>query len=442
MDIRLPYSKRKRYLTGVDWSVNTLDSLSKQATGHGNSSQIVFSLGGALDPETLRATLRGLFEAHPVLTGRVGRDWNLCPYWRMGRPRAQAVPLSVESGGDEPLERILPRFHRHVNAPFASQRDHLHFHLVQQGPHRSWLGMHFDHRLLDAFGAEVFMELVHRAWSGLENPYAARDPLTKQAHLDQWARRFVAGRNVNRRLLNLTRGGVANFPIPPVRAPRDTRFEHIFFEPGESARILNAAERESGFLMVLPSLLARALRAVHRLAARRGRAVDHYVVPVSVVRRNPDAVWEDLFFNQMSFVIFQVPVRLAETGDELVACLRDQLYEQVKSGLPEDFYHASMLTRIAPLALMRLVAKLPAAGKVGTIVFACLKESGYSLPEFMGLPVDNLFHTPHVPPPPGVGIFLNQFRGRLNLVLSHLDGILPGDDAAQLTSDVRESLLA
>jgi hypothetical protein len=163
---------------------------------------------------------------------------------------------------------------------------------------------------------------------------------------------------------------------------------------------------------------------------------------VAVVRRSSESAWETLFFNQMSFIIFQIPVRLAGEEEELVAYIRNQLYEQIRSGLPEDFYHASMLTRIAPLALMRLVAKLSVQGKVGTFVFGCLKESGYSLPEFMGLPVDNLFHTPHVPPPPGVGIFLNQFQGRLNLVLSHLDGILAGDEAAQLISDVRTNLLA
>jgi len=441
MAISLPYSRNRRYLTGIDWAIHALDAITKRETGHGHASQIVLVLKGRLEPPSFRRLLRRMLDEHPVLSGYTSRDWNLCPFWKMGEPRPAGLPFTTEERTDDRWTEMFPAFESHVNRPFPSPRHHLHFHLVRSGHERSYLGMSFDHRLLDAFGAETFLELMHRTYAGTEAEAVKRIKLVEKAHLDRWLRRFLGGRTANRLQIRLSRGGLAALPMPRKDPPLNTRFDFAEFSGDETQRVLDIAAEESGPFMLLPSLLARIVHSLHRVAKRRGRVRGCYVVPVSVVNRSPQNLWEKLFFNHMSFLIFQTPADIADDVPELVAHIRGDLYDQMQTGVPEDLYHASILTRIAPLEVMRQLARIPMGGSAGSCYFAFLRESGYRLTEFMGLEVENLIHTPHVPPPPGVGVFLNAFQGRLNLVLSHLEGILSPEEAASLTSSMREQFL-
>lgn len=443
MTFRLPYSRRKRYLTGIDWVVNTLDSMTRKATGHGNSSQVILSLTGRLDTARLTATLAAAAAAFPVLGGRVRRDWNLCPYLALGRTDSGTPPVTVVQLPRGDFQAALDVLEQHVQEPFSTPGEHVRFKVVHYGNDRSLLGMHFDHRLLDAFGAELFLELLARMEAGTDADACARVALTEPAHLDHWIRRFVGGRNVNRLQVRLSRGGLAAFPRCNHSPPRPTVFDVVTFTGAETAAIHETAGRESGPFMILPSLLARVLLPLHRLIQRRVASTGHYVVPVSIVRRQPEAKWETLFFNHLSFIVFQVPVEAV--GDDikaLSALLRDQLYEQMKAGVAEDIEHASMLTRIAPLPMMRQFARIPMKGRVASSYFACLKGTGFESVEFMGVGVENLIHTPHVPPEPGVGVFLNFFNDRLNLVLSRVAGVLDDAEAAEWVEQMKDGLLA
>ncbi|PKL52626.1 MAG: hypothetical protein CVV37_00050 [Nitrospira bacterium HGW-Nitrospira-1] len=58
----------------------------------------------------------------------------------------------------------------------------------------------------------------------------------------------------------------------------------------------------------------------------------------------------------------------------------------------------------------------------------------------MGSEIKNLFHTPRVPVPPGLGVFFNSFDGRLNFVISYLDGLLSDEEVLMLTKGVKEKL--
>ena len=89
----------------------------------------------------------------PLIHGRVARDWlNLAPYWK-APPSAAQVPLRVVNLPEELAADAEHLFDEHVNIPFYSKWQHLRCLLVHIGRRRSRLGMLFDHRLLDAFGA-------------------------------------------------------------------------------------------------------------------------------------------------------------------------------------------------------------------------------------------------------------------------------------------------
>jgi hypothetical protein len=61
-------------------------------------------------------------------------------------------------------------------------------------------------------------------------------------------------------------------------------------------------------------------------------------------------------------------------------------------------------------------------------------------PELMGAKITNLFHMPRGPVPPGIGVFFNSFRGRLNATISYLDGLFTDTEMEALERDLRSSI--
>jgi hypothetical protein len=78
------------------------------------------------------------------------------------------------------------------------------------------------------------------------------------------------------------------------------------------------------------------------------------------------------------------------------------------------------------------------SGKIATFAYSHLGKSRFESPMFMGRNIDNLFHMPRVPAPPGFGFFTNIYKNRLNLVISYLDKLLSEDEISLLESDLRK----
>ena len=88
-------SKRKRYLSGSDWVINTLDYMMKAVTSSGNICQVVLILNAPLPEQTVRNRLNHFVKQFPVLQGRVARDFKLTPYWKIPASRERDVHLNV-----------------------------------------------------------------------------------------------------------------------------------------------------------------------------------------------------------------------------------------------------------------------------------------------------------------------------------------------------------
>ena len=437
MSFSLPYSKKRRYLTGIDWSVGTLDYITKQQTGVGNLSQVVLELEGWPDEARLRGLLGEISARLPLLHGQVARDWvNLAPYWKVPASADRAlIPLEIaDATSAQEAEGLLAD---HVNTPLVGETQHLRFLLVRGEAKQSWLGMVFDHRLLDAFGAEAFLLLIEEAYQGRLEQVARQVKQTEPAHLDQWGQRFSCGKTVNRFRVRLSEREVAALPMPPRQPGRPVRFVHDSLSPEQAARFTQLAQDESGVPLLLPSAIARAVGAMHVALARAPLAGTQYLMAVSVDGRAIEQKWEQLLFNHLSFLGFSAPVEQADRPGELAILLRDQFFEQMKEGIPAALQDITMLTRICPHRIGSKVAQMPFKGRGSSFYFACLRESVFTSASFMGLRAVNLIHTPRVPPPPGMGICLTFFAGRMNMVLSYLEGTLDDATARQVMGKLR-----
>lgn len=440
MKVRVPYFRSKRYLTGIDWVVGTLDHMTRRSVGKSNASQIVLELESPLPEARLREALDRFTPQFPVLNGRPSRDITICPYWKFPAPGAvkpaRIEVLRLDAGASR--QDVLNGLARAVNAPFANDAEHLVFHLVHIGDQRSFAVMTFDHRLFDARGAESFLDLLQRSQGEDVRERIGRIALTEPAHLEDWKNKFEAGRHVNRMVLSLTQAKPAFLPRTAGTEHRPFRFGVFRFGTAASKAVVDSAYREAGYLMVMPYVLALVIQLMHRAFIRKGVVAPDYIISVSLDLRQPERVDRDLFFNHVSFLFFRVPAELASRRKDLLDSVKRQMYEQVKSGFPQHLAEASMLMRILPQSVLARIVRMPLKGEFASFGFSFVGKSVYTSAEFLGARVGNLFHMPIMPVPPGIGVVVNEYQGGLNAVLSHVEGMLSDADVCEIESDLAD----
>jgi hypothetical protein len=187
--------------------------------------------------------------------------------------------------------------------------------------------------------------------------------------------------------------------------------------------------------MLMPFVLAKTIQVLHRVFEAKNIPGSAYLIPVSIDTRTQEVVHRELFFNHLSFLFFRINTDKVGDFKLLVAEIKEQMYEQVKAGLPEALRNASFLLRIAPLPLVNFFLKLMSKKNFASFSFSFV-GSAYNSQKFMDAEVQNIFHFPRVPNPPGIGIFFNQFNSRLNATVSYFDGVLGENEVDQIVNEL------
>lgn len=441
MGFVIPSSKNRMYLSGQDWVINTIDHMMKSSTCAGNMSQIVLVLDSLLDESLLQEQLGDFVKALPALHGSISRDLSLAPYWRIPEKITEELDITVYTLKEDASEdEILSLLVKAANRPFKNDNEHLAFHLIQKGKQKSYFSIVFDHRLFDARGAEAFLDLFVQYSSGKEITDILKGVrLTAPADLSGWMNKFYAGRNVNRKMLSLSR---PLFDTLPVQQGKDKRFNFhlVSFDIKDTEKIYEKAYSEAGYLMEMPYLLSVVMQTVHELFKKRGIDTDNYMAPVTMDMRTGEDIKEELLLNHVSYLFFKVSADDAGELKNIMRSVKLQMFEQVKAKLPKSLNDASSLLRIAPFSYLSKVLYLHFKGKAASFLFSYLGNRPGQLTEFMGIKIKNLFHTPRVPVPPGLGFFFNYFNGQLNFVISYLDGLLSDEEITMITKGVKEKL--
>lgn len=445
MRIHLRHVRKRRYLRGNDWIICALDDLTRRTTGVGNLSQVVLHLAGRIAVDDLAMCLEECLAKCAAVWGRPARDWlNLAPYWSMRSLRSTRSPvrLSVDDiGAAGRNEDAVKHLAEAVNRGLPEERARVAFHLVSGPANSSFLGMTFDHCLLDARGAEMFLGVFDQQYAGRgDRGSDGCTALSEPAHLDNWVRKFRSGKVVNRAIRALAGLDLATLPIP--RRPSGLRygFRVEWFNETESTQILETAYRKAGYLMVMPHLLAATLRALHPVFHRRGSAGNEYIAVVTLDAREPATQHETLFFNHVDFMFFRIEARHVLDYGTVVESIKVQMYSQVKAGQPQHLENASLLMRILPLSAIGMLLRRPLRVLLGSFSFADVGKTAYTQSTFMGREVVNVFHMPRVAAPPGIGVFFNRFQSRVNVTLAYVETMLEDGDADRVVVRLRESL--
>jgi hypothetical protein len=436
--VNIPYSRKKHYLTGVDWIVRGFDYMNRSATGAGNMFQIVMELEGMPGEHAVRDALEHFMEKFPVLGGKARRDYNLAPYWKLPS-RVRKTPLRLNVHHLENGEGVCDVLERGVNTAFSSKCEHVVFHLIYGGEN-SCLAVTFDHCLFDAQGAEAFLRMFQQEWEKRGSCSWGSAPL-EPAHLGEWRRKFEAGRRVNRAFLRLAEGGPPRV-LPRVAATerQGFGFSVISFGEQESRKIVERADSEAGYFMLMPYTMALTAQILHAVFAKKGIDGGDYIVPVTVDTRAPREAAAEVFFNHVSFLLFRLRAREVADLSALLESIKRQLYDQVKAGLAQDICEASLLIRIVPLPILSHLMGVYLKGEVASFCFSFVGEAGEGLTHFMGKRVRRSYHMTRVPVSPGLGVFFHQSQGGLNAYVSYAKGLLGADEVEMIVEGLKSRL--
>lgn len=430
-----------------------------RAHGHcGFQCQTHVWFSGRVDAAALRAAIERLNRAFPVVTSRlvVPEDRRQAPYWAY-RPGATAElrEQALEAVDAAGVWRYAESLYQATYDLAA--RDPLTFHLLHLADGRDVLLLQFSHSLMDGKAPEFVLRELDRLCvepgeapqRGRAAPAAEAGGGNGEAGGDEMLThllKFPRLRRVRAALRVL--GEQIRLPVHSATlVPPDAR--ELTFEPfrilvrtiaeERTARITERVRRLCGFANLSPAVLAAIFRTVRRMTTHRVKPRTAFKTDVPLNLRPPGRA-EPIFRNFMTFVQMSAQAREMDDGDELVrllsARMRDQLRRGIDLGSLQMMQTMSPFTRLLGVHLLERSRKHPL-----TLGFGFLGPALPGLERLCGVDVDWLYSLNIAASPPGITVQVNQFRGRLNLVLTYVGKTVPDERAEAFLASVEAELL-
>ena len=416
----------KRYLTGIDWLMHTFDQMNKNNIGKGNAFHIVLEVKSLINIEYFERDLNQFINKCDIFKGNISRALNLAPYWRIDKNK-EIKPITISSFKIKEASELMTCCTKIFEKPDHSNESYLYCKIIIHNE-KSYVIFTFSHKVFDGIGAELFVNAFEK-YRNNKNNYHIPDQYFEPSNLNGWTEKFQAGKQVNQKLIWLSPGRKVR-ALPIGKKKNYYQYKVIQYNKNETNKIIEKANKKAGYLLVMPFLLSQTVYAFDKLFKRKGVLNDSMVVPVTVnIRKKGEE--NEMFFNHLSFMFFKFTNKTVE--NPLIA-IKNQLYEQIKSKFADKFCSNAMLMRILPTSILSKMLGLYSKGKIASFSFSYLGETVFNENKLSGEKVSNLFHLPCPSIPPGIGVFFNNYKGKLNLTISYLNTILNDEDIAYLVN--------
>ena len=423
-----------------------LDHQMRAAGLGGNICRLVLRLEGKLEMETLREALGQCESLNLLADKRIRRRIPFTlPYW-FSHGSNGAVGIT-EYKADVPRSDgvgICNSLINHALNPFRSTP--IAFGLIHYPDNNTDLVLSWHHVLADARGAELLLAQISNPDSSIvlfDRASSRSDELLQSADTARpgFVRKLMFARRSLFFIDEIHRDPMASFaPVARTRPTNGHSYRPIHFSQSETEAIeANCEQQGAGFYRSL-FVLAAVIRALHAVRVARGETQGAYVVPVPQdLRRRGMA--GPVLSNHVAFLFYRVEPENLVTTRTLVASLKEQMTEQLRSEFPSAFTAVMGLFRHVPLSLYSRVLLRPSRKKMATLFFSDTGDSLQNVENFLGLPIASLYHLAPVAIPPGVAVISQRFRNRLCIVLSCVTGCLTDREQELFQKTVRAELL-
>lgn len=419
------------YIDGLDWMAAFMNYRASVTPEKGNHFSIVLEVEGTPDGKAVRTLLEHqLAEVSPLLNGHLSNNfWTWAPCWVKGKP--SPVVFSAEPLGSSP-DSAVDAF---ATEPLPGDM-RLAVKLFQGDP-SSRVVFKFSHLLFDGRGGELVIDSL------LSDARNLGDVSPGYSHplLNEWKKQFAGGKIVQH--YGNTTLSEGTFAALPGESVQRNRFHRIFLSREEYKNLTDSAERALGPFMLTPFLLGGILCRFNALLERLGVAGENLLIPMSVDMRNTrDVPANPYFFNQWSMMPVKVARREFGTFRTGISALRTQIFRVIAQKLPHAYRVASRLMRLLPFPLFDRMFRKKGTASTGSMMFSYLDSALSSPRTLCGHPVRNLYHMPVMPPLNALGLFVNSFDGKLNVIVSFREGNLPDKEWNLFLSELEKDLFS
>jgi hypothetical protein len=440
-------------LTGADAFLLAFDAETRRRNRANHLSQVVLRLGPGFEPDEFARVLREVVDANPILRAPIRRrgvlgqaEYRLDLAPREAGPAFALHETDAAPPGDWDDPVVLPElFAQRINELHPDGRAGLlRADAVRYADGRTDLALTWLHMLFDGWGSERFVEFLEECRSGARTPDAvpasdrpgAPPDVTLPANSSE---RGAMAMEWQRWMTGLGRLPVRS-PAGPERGTRqDLAIARAHLSRADSARVQQRATSLAGFLTPMIFYLGIAIRAHHAVLCKRGTVPASYVVPLPVNLR-PKGGEGGIFRTRVSLLWFQVPANVVDDLDALLAALKEQRHQAIRSGQIENGAAAMDFARYAPSRLYGTMARRALRGELCSFFFAYTGEFCPGLDTFFGATVEDGFGVPSVPASPGSGLVLALHAGRVAYThVRQRDAWQPGElevFRAQLVADL------
>lgn len=414
-------------------------------------------MDGRLDVAAFRNALSALRANYPVIVSRLARDEKRVPFWQFEAGRE--VDFAEHTLADDSREAVWRFAEQIFEKPLnLDERDPIGFHLLHLPEGRDVLLVRFSHVLMDGKGPEFTLSEINRLFTncesgGPDSTRASNDQTMPQAvstcadelaaHLKRigFRKRVTSAMQVVRSQIKmpirsavLARGDITQWAHGPFR------IQVREMDEDRTKRAIDRVRRLCGFANLSPAVLASTFRALREftdkpIGPRTGFKTD---VPLNL---RPPGKIQPVFRNYMSFIQMSArPHELADR-DALTKKLNAYMREQIRRGV--DIGTMQMMSLMAPrekLLARHLLDRM--RSDPISLGFGFLGPVLPGLETFCGRHVDWLYSMNASISPPGMVMQVNQFRGRMNLVMTYIGDKVPDELANQFAEFIMDDLTA
>ncbi|HEY5752901.1 MAG TPA: hypothetical protein VIT21_07125 [Chthoniobacterales bacterium] len=440
--------KFKRVPVSVtDCFVLANDAFMRRTEQGAHVSQSFLELDRMPEVTHLRRALSQLTQRHPILAGKLKRDWKTwLPYWEV--PSCENLPpLSLGLWRESDVDRddchliknteehlqqtVYKEFVYHKSHPFHARMD-----IVARNDGSALIAFTWSHRLFDGKGAELLLAEIGRLCTGDDTSWSGKQP----DHPEKTIKETIAKtKPAIIRFDEFAKLGVHSLGGPRPR-PGKCRYHVITLSETESARVNRRAAETTGPLFPLPYYLACAARAHGEVFRMRGKEPVAQIASVPIQLRKRGARGP-LFFNQVTILFFCTLREDLPSLAATAAALKKQFAEMTRDRLDESFTAVLELMRRVPGRIFMKIVRWQFKGELNSFYHSHTGAFAPEMTTFAGAHIINAWHLPCLGSPPGTGIFFNERNGKLNIVLSWRDGCLTDDERRTMVARLMDDLL-
>lgn len=427
MSEKIPH---KTPLSGADY-FNLLVERNLQKLGYrGNLVHMAIDLDGELSEERLKDRLRKreIFGWLNAITLKRGYPFQM-PSWERGHERKPVDVTVLDESEDVMPESLLDIDLQ----PEAGKLFHIGLVKLKNGNTRLVFSAH--HAIIDNRGVQMLVRLLDVG----EGPEDMTEFFPEKRVKNHFLKKLKQFNDSRHFLMNADKK-VATLLTEKARPNLKTKYRIINFSEEDTQQIDENSLHYGARFGNGPFFMAAAARSVNGILIQRGTHGKTMWVPAPQNQRMRGKGGA-LLSNQISFMFYRIPHKDLDTLRQSVKSVHEQMVDQVRTRMPESYATMMNIFRRMPLRIYNLFMKWPTKGVVTSFSFSDIGPSLQHFDTFMGLKINDVFHYPPNPVPPGFTVVFMRYNNKLKVIVGSTEQSMTPKELEKFESLLRLDLV-